>query len=851
MPASRAGNLSSLFRTAVKSKAKDSAATAASKASAVISQANDSTLIQFVSSLGVPSSSTASHSAELSAKSPQNASLSKKNYLRSDIDSAIRSLETESHTDESAKQLSREISSILCGDISLDSASSLDPELCQSTNDEKSMETILDIPWFSNLPRNNISLRRKEVSRERKQKWIFKNTQSYRFERLVRMCACKVGADATLKVFGKLGRETGVKEYNALIGLCIEKARSTNDEDVSLGQIYNAFQLFKSMREQGFQLEEETYGPFLMFLIDMGMIEEFHFFCGIIKNENPSSLSRLGYYEMLLWTRVNNKEKIQELCDYIAVDDDGDKANIRENYLSALCESDRKEEILQVLEVIDITKISSVDHVACIFKSLGRLSLESFAEKFILALKASDYGTKKISCLILDYAVCMPNLAVEDVILKFRNLHAKVEVTPSSISYEKLITYCCDLLKVHMAFDIVDQLGEAGITLSTETLNSMLHACEESCEFNLVRRIYSLIHQHNLKPNNETFRSMINLSVRMKDFDGAYAMLNDLEKMNLKPTAGMYNAIMAGYFREKKIYGGLKVLKQMKAADVKPDSQTFSYLIGNCNCEEDIIKYFDELKNAGVQVTKHIFMSLINAYAACGQFEKAKQVVLDKGVPVKSLNEIKCVLVSALASNGKMSDAVSLYEEIKDAGYNLEPKAVISLIENFPSEGELSRLLQLLDGLDENDSGYWLDGYCRAILYCVRYKHLSSAIDLLKRLKDKFYNDEVATEVFFEEVFCEVAETESTDLQFGLSLLQAIKDELGLQPSRKCLDFLLTACVNAKDLHSSQLIWKEYQSAGLPYNVLSYLRFCWLQETINLQRKCSIRYLKMTPMFVV
>jgi hypothetical protein len=32
------------------------------------------------------------------------------------------------------------------------------------------------------------------------------------------------------------------------------------------------------------------------------------------------------------------------------------------------------------------------------------------------------------------------------------------------------------------------------------------------------------------------------------------------------------------------------VLKQMKLADVKPDSQTFSYLISNCDREEDIIK---------------------------------------------------------------------------------------------------------------------------------------------------------------------------------------------------------------------------------------------------------------------
>lgn len=32
------------------------------------------------------------------------------------------------------------------------------------------------------------------------------------------------------------------------------------------------------------------------------------------------------------------------------------------------------------------------------------------------------------------------------------------------------------------------------------------------------------------------------------------------------------------------------------------------------------------MKDSGVQQTKHVYMALINGYAASGQFEKAKQV---------------------------------------------------------------------------------------------------------------------------------------------------------------------------------------------------------------------------------
>ncbi|KAH7861550.1 hypothetical protein Vadar_027623 [Vaccinium darrowii] len=795
MPASKAKNLSSLFRSAVKS----AAATSKPKSSA-----DDASLKFFVSSIDNSSCSTSTSQTTPYKQRPAK-SLSKTSVPETFSDLAIESLNIAPllSPGRQTKYLSKEISSILCGTSTSEEVSSDSIE----DNDDEHIESVLGMPWFSSLSHSNISLRRKELSRDRKQKWIFKSTQIHRFDRLVNLCGQKLGTDATIRVFGKLGRETGVKEFNALVALCIEKARETLDEDVWLQEITKAYKLLMLMRERG----------------------------------NSNSLPRVAYYEMLLWIRVNNEVKIKELCDLIVTNDEGDNTNFKEHYLLALFESDRKKELLLLLEIVDITKFSSLDNLTNIFRSLGRLSLESFAEKFIRELKGCDIGAESISNFIYSYATSVPNLAVDDIISKFKHLHVELEVVPSSAAYEKLIGYCCNSLKAHVALDIVDQMFEAGLTVSIETFHSILCACEESCDYNLVHRIYSTICHNNLKPNNETIRAMIALRVKMKDFEGAYRMIKDLDNMKLVPTAGMYNAIMAGYFREKNIHAGLRVLKEMEDATVKPDSQTFTYLIGNCVHEEDIVKYYEEMKRSAVQITKHIFMALINAYAACGQFEKAKQVVLDKGVPVKSLNELKSVLASALASHGRISEALEVSEEIKEAECKLEPRAIICLIGHLQTEGQLSRLLQLLEDLKDSDQ--WIDGCCRVISYCVQFKHLSSAVDLLKQLVDNFCDDEVATEVIFDEVsvvyffsnslvsmatmkqvFSKIAESERADVQFGLKLLQAIKEQLDVSPSRKSLDFLLSACASAKDLQSSLLIWKEYQIAGLPYNVLSYLR---------------------------
>lgn len=46
---------------------------------------------------------------------------------------------------------------------------------------------------------------------------------------------------------------------------------------------------------------------------------------------------------------------------------------------------------------------------------------------------------------------------------------------------------------------------------------------------------------------------------------------------------------------QKNIAGGFVVLKQMERANVKPNSETFSYLISNCECEEDIVKVHKQI----------------------------------------------------------------------------------------------------------------------------------------------------------------------------------------------------------------------------------------------------------------
>ncbi|CAA6658305.1 unnamed protein product [Spirodela intermedia] len=428
--------------------------------------------------------------------------------------------------------------------------------------------------------------------------------------------------------------------------------------------------------------------------------------------------------------------------------------------------------LLHLLNVLDMRRISSLEYLSVIFKTLGKSSLENLAMESILALKSGDTTESDISSLIFDYTSKIPDLAVEEVVSKYIGLHVKVEVTPSVRSYEKLTAYCCNFSSSHFI-----------------------------CS---VRELCSVVRRHSLKLDKDCSRSMMSLYVMIKDFEGAYNLLAELKEMNMEIDASLYNAVMIGCFKE------------MKHANVKPDSETFSYLIFNCGCEEDIVKCLEEMKHFQADFTKHTYIALINAYANCGKFDQAKQVkIMASAIYV-------CVYWGTyhrLSSKGRTSDALEMYDAMKQAGCWVEPKAIVSIIEFYRSRGQTKRLLQLLAELE--NSCLWFDACGRVVLYCIRNNLLSAAVDLLKQMKEK---DEAGTCSVIDQIFCQIWETEPTNMEIGMGLLWAIKEDLGLLPTRASLDFLLSACVKVKDLRSARSIWVEYSKAGLPFNVLSYLR---------------------------
>ncbi|KAG7546644.1 hypothetical protein ISN44_As12g019790 [Arabidopsis suecica] len=308
-----------------------------------------------------------------------------------------------------------------------------------------------------------ISSRLKQEPRYRKQTDHYKEKHSKIMrKKMEEGFAQKVGIENLFSVCAKMGKEVGVNEYNGMIKVCIHSARISDDVESALDHIRKAIEYLKEINKCGSIIGKGTYVPLLKFLVDMGMVEEFQISKDVILESNSDALGQVGYYEMLLWIQVDDEEKIHELCRTIE-DSENSLSVLQEYYMIALCEKDRKENLQRLLEIVDITKVSSPRLLANIFGYLGRSLLESMAMKFHRELQmCGKDGVKTVSNLIFSYATSIPNSTVKDAVLKFNKLHEELDIMPSSTSYDKLITYLYDSNEVATALNVADNMRKAG-----------------------------------------------------------------------------------------------------------------------------------------------------------------------------------------------------------------------------------------------------------------------------------------------------------------------------------------------------------------------------------------------------
>ncbi|EOA34101.1 hypothetical protein CARUB_v10021602mg [Capsella rubella] len=307
-------------------------------------------------------------------------------------------------------------------------------------------------------------------------------------------------------------------ECEAAILLNIENANKSNDEEYVTDHIAKAFELMGAMKGSFMSADEEIYGPLLNFLIGKKMVEEFHMLVEAIRGDGESEwlqqekLARLCYYKMLLWIKLKDEEKIEEVCSMIIK---SFKAKITkeenplkptiilrrgwrihrvklcdkkcpssiENYLLALCDKDQHKEVLRILESLDITRVDSFGVWTSIFKHLGRFLSEPVAKKLLRELYKSAFLISK-------------------------ELLKELKIPYSFGSYKKLIKYSCDSREEQVGLSILLHMYALGLEVPSGYAVNLFRTIEKNYGFDLVLNLQYLIMCVQLRGAQDVLKEM-------------------------------------------------------------------------------------------------------------------------------------------------------------------------------------------------------------------------------------------------------------------------------------------------------------------------------------------------------
>ncbi|XP_020101092.1 pentatricopeptide repeat-containing protein At3g29230-like isoform X1 [Ananas comosus] len=150
--------------------------------------------------------------------------------------------------------------------------------------------------------------------------------------------------------------------------------------------------------------------------------------------------------------------------------------------------------------------------------------------------------------------------------------------------------------------------------------------------------------------------------------NGNTSIARELFDEMLERNINSWNAMIAGYSRIGEWREAVDLFKSMLLGTVKPNHATMAVLMSACGHLGSLKlarQIHGFLQKNRTEMNFHVYNSLIDMYAKCGNVDEAYQVF--DGMPMKDVVSYN-VMISGLANHGRGQDALNLFAKIIGKG---------------------------------------------------------------------------------------------------------------------------------------------------------------------------------------
>ena len=320
--------------------------------------------------------------------------------------------------------------------------------------------------------------------------------------------------------------------------------------------------------------------------------------------------------------------------------------------------------------------------------------------------------------LVLDAGSIVPLISLFGRTLNVKKADAMVEkmkengIEATLVFYNALIK--CFERDISRAEGFLNEMISSGIEPNVITFNTMIQAYSLTGNLEKVEELYLRMIADGIVRNQITYNTMLNAYSKGEKLDKSVELFDQIISDGFKPNSLVYNTMISIYGRSKSFEKADGILKKMKDLGIERSAPIYNSLI-KCH-EHDLLRVdslFQEMIAEKIQPTVITFNSMIHAYSAGGNLDKAVELfdrMTKDGIKPNLITYNS--IIHCYTKVGKLNEAEELFKRMSKEGIQPNLYLYNSMISGEAKFGNLEMVEKLFcrmikDGIKPNDSVYW------------------------------------------------------------------------------------------------------------------------------------------------
>jgi len=346
-----------------------------------------------------------------------------------------------------------------------------------------------------------------------------------------------------------------------------------------------------------------------------------------------------------------------------------------------------------------------------------------------------------------------------------------------------LLSLCGTHKQSQRAMELFRAAQAEGLRTNTYTYNALLHTLAKSGTSKEAEAVYKEMVEEGVPLSAHTFGAMIAIMDATRRPDKALQLLHECNRTVQEPNLIIYNKTLSALANSKWWKESLQLLEEMKQKDIQPDFVSVMYVtraLVHCPDDWTVGRTLEKLENYAADAGT--YSNLMGYYARAGKWQSIIELH-DRMVKkkIRLTPRVYNNIIVAYGKCGKLDQALTHFNQLKDAGHSPDAVLFSSLIDCFGKAKQWEKSLEYFEQLLHS-------GVKPNVL------HFTALISSLEK---------------------------GLQWQKALEIFQQMKDA-GVQPNLITYNALISACEKGGQTEKAFQIFDELLSQGLEPDTISF-----------------------------